>query len=47
MLCTNWGIPSSPVVRTAISGQAVALGQSTLDKGAADLQALIERLAKK
>jgi multiple sugar transport system substrate-binding protein len=28
-------------------GQAVALGQSTVDKGAADLQALIERLAKK
>ena len=28
-------------------GQAVSLGQSTVDKGAADLQALIERLAKK
>ncbi len=88
MLGTNRGVPSSPVVRTAISGQftetdvviyriynavadrtipqdpnlpndqelvnelrligqAVSLGQSTVDKGAADLQALIERLAKK
>ncbi len=28
-------------------GQAVAHGQSTVDKGAADLQALIERLATK
>jgi multiple sugar transport system substrate-binding protein len=28
-------------------GQSVALGQSTVDKGAADLQALIERLATK
>jgi multiple sugar transport system substrate-binding protein len=28
-------------------GQAVAYGQSTVDKGAADLQALIERLTKK
>ncbi len=88
VLGTNRGVPSSPVVRTAISGQAsvtdaavyriynvvadrtipqdpnlpndqefvnelrligqaVAYGQSTVDKGAADLQALIERLAKK
>jgi uncharacterized coiled-coil protein SlyX len=28
-------------------GQAVAYGQSTVDKAAADLQALIERLAVK
>jgi len=88
VLQTNRGVPSSPVVRTAISGQAtpadaavyriynavadrtipqgpnlpndqefvnelrligqaVALGASTVDKGAADLQALIERLTKK
>ena len=88
VLGTNRGVPSSPVVRTAISGQAtetdaavyriynavadrtipqdpnlpndqefvnelrligqaVSLGKSTVDKGAADLQALIERLAKK
>ncbi|HEY9076042.1 MAG TPA: sugar ABC transporter substrate-binding protein [Anaerolineaceae bacterium] len=88
VLGTNRGVPSSPVVRTAISGQAtetdaavyriynavadrtipqdpnlpndqqfvnelrligqaVALGKSTVDKGAADLQALIERMAKK
>ncbi|CAG0937246.1 Putative ABC transporter substrate-binding protein YesO [Thermoflexales bacterium] len=88
ILQTNRGVPSSPVVRTAISdqatetdaavyriydvvadrtipqgpnlpndqefvnelrliGQAVAYGQSTVDQGAADLQALIERLAVK
>jgi multiple sugar transport system substrate-binding protein len=88
VLETNRGVPSSPVVRQAISGQAtetdaavygiynvvadrtipqdpnlpndqefvnelrligqaVALGASTVDKGAADLQALIERLAVK
>ncbi len=88
VLGTNRGVPSSPVVRTAISsqstetdaavyriynavadrtipqdpnlpndqefvnelrliGQAVSLGQSTVDKGAADLQALIDRLSKK
>jgi len=88
ILQTNRGIPSSPVVRQAISdqatatdaavyriydaiadrtvpqgpnlpndqefvneleliGQAVAYGQSTVDQGAADLQALIERLAVK
>ena len=88
VLGTNRGVPSSPVVRTAISGQAtatdaavyriynavadrtipqdpnlpndqqfvnelkligqsVALGKSTVDKGAADLQALIERMIKK
>jgi multiple sugar transport system substrate-binding protein len=88
VLGTNRGVPSSPVVRTAISGQAtetdaavyriynavadrtipqdpnlpndqefvnelrligqaVSLNKSTVDKGAADLQALIERLAKK
>jgi multiple sugar transport system substrate-binding protein len=88
VLGTNRGVPSSPVVRTAISGQAteadaavyriynavadrtipqdpnlpndqefvnelrligqkVAYGQETVDQGAADLQALIERLAKK
>src|SRR5512137_1958491 len=88
VLGTNRGVPSSPVVRTAISGQstetdaavyriynavadrtipqdpnlpndqefvnelrligqAVSLGQSAVDKGAADLQALIERLAVK
>ena len=88
VLGTNRGVPSSPVVRTAISGQAtetdaavyriynavadrtipqdpnlpndqefvnelrligqaVAYGQSTVDQGAADLQALIERLAVK
>jgi multiple sugar transport system substrate-binding protein len=88
VLGTNRGVPSSPVVRTAISGiatvsdaavyriynavadrtipqdpnlpndqefvnelkligQSVAYGQSTVDKGAADLQALIERLAAK
>lgn len=88
VLGTNRGVPSSPVVRTAISsiatetdaavyriynavadrtipqdpnlpndqqfvselrliGQAVSLGKSTVDKGAADLQALIERLSKK
>jgi multiple sugar transport system substrate-binding protein len=87
-LGTNRGVPSSPVVRTAISsqatetdaavyriynavadrtipqdpnlpndqqfvnelrliGQAVSLGKSTVDKGAADLQALIERMTKK
>ena len=87
-LGTNRGVPSSPVVRTAISGQAtandaavyriynavadrtipqdpnlpndqefvnelrligqaVAYGQSTVDKGAADLQALIVRLSTK
>jgi len=87
-LGTNRGVPSSPVVRTAISatstetdaavyriynavadrtipqdpnlpndqqfvnelrliGQAVSLNKSTVDKGAADLQALIERLTKK
>jgi hypothetical protein len=28
-------------------GQAVSMGQSTVDKGAEDLQALIERLAVK
>ncbi len=88
MLGTNRGVPSSPAVRSAISGQsteadaavyriynavadrtipqdpnlpndqqfvnelrllgqAVAAGQSTVDKGAADLQALIERMSKK
>jgi multiple sugar transport system substrate-binding protein len=88
VLETNRGVPSSPVVRQAIAGQAtetdaavyriydvvadrtipqgpnlpndqefvnelrligqaVALGESTVDKGAADLQALIERLAVK
>jgi len=88
VLGTNRGVPSSPVVRTAISGisteadaavyriynavadrtipqdpnlpndqqfvnelrligQAVSLGKSTVDKGATDLQALIERMAKK
>jgi multiple sugar transport system substrate-binding protein len=88
ILQTNRGVPSSPVVRTAISvgatktdaevyriynavadrtipldpnlpndqefvdelrliGQAVAYGQSTVDQGATDLQALIERLATK
>jgi multiple sugar transport system substrate-binding protein len=88
VLQTNRGVPSSPVVRKAIAGQAtaadaavyriydavadrtipqgpnlpndqefvnelrligqaVAYGQSTVDKGAADLQALIERLTKK
>lgn len=88
VLSTNRGVPSSPVVRTAISsqateadaavyriynavadrtipqdpnlpndqqfvnelrliGQAVSLGKSTVDKGATDLQALIERMAKK
>jgi len=88
VLGTNRGVPSSPVVRTAISGQAteadaavyriynavadrtipqdpnlpndqefvnelrllgqaVSLGKSTVDKGAADLLALIQRLAKK
>jgi multiple sugar transport system substrate-binding protein len=88
VLQTNRGVPASPVVRQAISGeateadaavyriydavtdrtipqgpnlpndqefvnelrligQAVALGASTVDKGAEDLQALIERLAVK
>jgi multiple sugar transport system substrate-binding protein len=88
VLETNRGVPSSPVVRQAISGQAtetdaavyriydavadrtipqgpnlpndqefvnelaligqqVAFGQSTVDKAAEDLQALIERLAVK
>ncbi len=88
VLSTNRGVPSSPVVRTAISGQAteadaavyriydavadrtipqdpnlpndqqfvnelrligqsVSLGKSTVDKGATDLQALIERMSKK
>ena len=88
ILQTNRGVPSSPVVRQAISaqatptdaavyriydavadrtipqdpnlpndqefvnelnllGQQVAYGQSTVDKGAQDLQALIERLAVK
>jgi multiple sugar transport system substrate-binding protein len=88
VLKTNRGVPSSPVVRTAISadatetdaavyriynavadrtipqgpnlpndqefvnelrliGQAVAFGESSVDQGAADLQALIERLVKK
>jgi multiple sugar transport system substrate-binding protein len=88
ILGTNRGVPSSPVVRTAISGQstetdaavyriynavadrtipqdpnlpndqefvnelrligqAVAHGQSTVDKGAQDLMALITRLAAK
>jgi multiple sugar transport system substrate-binding protein len=88
ILGTNRGVPSSPVVRTAISGQAtetdaavyriynavadrtipqdpnlpndqqfvnelkllgqsVALGKSTVEKGAADLQALIEQMSKK
>jgi len=87
-LSTNRGVPSSPVVRTAISGQAtesaaavyriynavadrtipqdpnlpndqqfvnglkllgqqVAYGKSTIDKGAADLQTLIEQMSKK
>lgn len=88
VLETNRGVPSSPIVRQAISsqatatdaavyriydavadrtipqdpnlpnneefvnelrllGQAVAYGQSTVDKGAEDLQALIERLLVK
>jgi multiple sugar transport system substrate-binding protein len=88
ILQTNRGVPSSPVVRTAIAdkssetdaavyriynavadrtipqgpnlpndqefvnelrliGQSVAHGESTVDKAAADLQALIERLAVK
>jgi len=88
VLGTNRGVPSSPVVRTAISsqateadaavyriynavadrtipqdpnlpndqefvnelrliGQAVSLGKSTVDKGATDLIALIQRLSKK
>jgi multiple sugar transport system substrate-binding protein len=88
VLGTNRGVPSSPVVRTAISGQAteadaavyriynavadrtipqdpnlpndqqfvnelrligqaVSLGKSSVDKGATDLQALIERMTKK
>jgi multiple sugar transport system substrate-binding protein len=88
VLRTNRGVPSSPVVRTAISGeatetdaavyriynavadrtipqgpnlpndqefvnelrligQAVAFGESTVDKGAEDLQALIVRLTTK
>lgn len=88
ILGTNRGVPSSPVVRTAISGQAtetdaavyriynavadrtipqdpnlpndqqfvnelkllgqaVALGKSTVEKGATDLQALIEAMSKK
>jgi multiple sugar transport system substrate-binding protein len=88
VLETNRGVPSSPVVRTAISGQAtetdaavyriynavadrtipqdpnlpndqefvneleligqqVAFGESTVDQGAEDLEALIERLAVK
>jgi multiple sugar transport system substrate-binding protein len=88
ILGTNRGVPCSPVVRTAISGQAtetdaavyriynavadrtipqdpnlpndqqfvnelkligqaVALGKSTIDKGATDLQALIEAMSKK
>jgi multiple sugar transport system substrate-binding protein len=88
VLGTNRGVPSSPVVRTAISGQSteadaavyriynavadrtipqdpnlpndqqfvnelrligqqVSLGKSTVDQGAADIQALIERMAKK
>src|SRR5512137_483509 len=88
VLQTNRGVPCSPVVRQAISGeateadaavyriynavadrtipqdpnlpndqefvnelrligQAVSLAKSTVDKGAADLQALIQRLAKK
>ncbi len=88
VLGTDRGVPSSPVVRTAVAGQAtevdaavyrifsavadrmipqdpnlpndqefvnelrligqaVSLGQSTVEKGAADLQALIERLSKK
>ena len=88
VLGTNRGVPSSPIVRTAISGQAteadaavyriynavadrtipqdpnlpndqqfvnelrligqaVSFGKSTVDKGATDLQALIERMVKK
>ncbi len=88
ILGTNRGVPSSPVVRTAISGQSteqdaavyriynavadrtipqdpnlpndqqfvnglkligqqVSLGKSTVDKGAADLQALIVQMSKK
>ncbi len=88
VLGTNRGVPSSPIVRTAISaqateadaavyriynavadrtipqdpnlpndqefvnelrliGQAVSLGKSSVDKGAADLIALITRLSKK
>ena len=88
ILSTNRGVPSSPVVRTAISGQAtetdaavyriynavadrtipqdpnlpndqqfvnglkllgqqVAYAKSTVDKGAADLQTLIEQMSKK
>jgi multiple sugar transport system substrate-binding protein len=88
VLGTNRGVPSSPVVRVAISGQAteadaavyriydavadrtipqdpnlpndqqfvnglallgqqVSFGKSTVDKGAADLQALIEQMSKK
>ena len=88
VLGTNRGVPSSPVVRTAISGQAteadaavyriynavadrtipqdpnlpndqqfvnglkllgqeVAFGKTAVDKGAANLQALIEQMSKK